>query len=258
MKKQIIALIFILTLVSLTGCSNNDSLNSKTITIAAAASLTNPINKIIENFEVENPDYDIVVSFASSGSLLKQIEEGAPIDIFLSASTSKFDSLLGKKISVENSKILLSNSMTLITYKDKVFSNSEEEAGFNDFTNYIYSIGDPESVPAGRYAYEILKSLDLWTASNEKQITAKSVRQVLNYVESHNVDYGIVYSSDAFNNGKIKILKDFDKSTHSAINYPIGILDESLNNETKVLYNYIISDKAMDVFLEYGFKQLDN
>jgi len=257
MKKQLFILIFMLMLMSFSGCSNSNSSDKTTITIAAATSLTNPMNQIIENFKDKNPDYDVVISFASSGSLLKQIEEGAPIDIFLSASTSKFDSLLGEQISVENSQILLSNSMTLITYKDKVFSNGEVESGYSDFTNYTYSIGDPDSVPAGRYAYEVLKSLELWTASNENQITAKSVRQVLNYVESHNVDYGIVYSSDAHNNEKVRILKDFDSSIHSAINYPIGILDEYLSDETKVLYNYIVSDEAMDVFVDHGFKSID-
>lgn len=256
MKKILIFTSIFLSVFILSSCSNAKEQNEVQLTLAAAASLTNPMNEIIQNFESNNPNYDVVLSFSSSGSLLKQIEEGAPIDIFLSASTSKFDSLLDNKISKENSQILLSNAMSLITYKEKVFSDNEDKTGHNNFTNYTYSIGDPESVPAGRYAYETINNLNFWTEDNENQITAKSVRQVLSYVETKNVEYGIVYSSDAYNNDNVKIVREFDSSLHSPINYPIGILDDSDNESTRKLYEYLISDDALKVFLEYGFKEV--
>ncbi len=255
MKKTIIYTLLLSIIIFVSACTSSQEPSERSITIGAAASLTNPMKEIIANYERDNPNANIILNFAASGSLLKQIEEGAPIDIFISASDSKFEPLLDTKISKENSLSLLSNSMALISYKDKKFLGEEDNENFSNFTDYSYSIGDINSVPAGRYAYEILSNKGIWTDNNQNQITAKSVRQVLNYVESKNVEYGIVYLSDAFENDKVEVLKVFEDSSHSKINYPIGIIDEYLDEESKKLYDYIISDESIKIFENYGFKK---
>lgn len=255
-NKKILLLIIISILIS-SSCSKDVSqkYEKKVLTIAAASSLTLPMNDIIENFKKNNPSYDVILNYASSGSILKQIQEGAPIDIFLSASNSQFDSLIESNLILkDNSKLLLSNSMVLITYRDKV--NLNDNTKF-DFINYNYSIGDPNSVPAGKYSYEIMQKLNIWKKNNVNQITAKSVKQVLSYVESKNVDFGIVYNTDALNNKNVEVIYEFPDNLHSSISYPIGIIETSNNDNSKFLYDYITSDDSIEIFKSYGFKKIN-
>lgn len=250
MSKKLITLILSTALI-FTGCAKQEE--KKEITISAAASMTSPLNQIIAEFEKDNPSYHIVVNYGSSGSLAKQIEEGAPVDIFISASKEKFQPLLDKGIIKDKNDLFLSNSLVLVTYKDfdvtKLISSN-----YTDFIEFKYSIGDPSTVPAGKYALEAMTSLGIYDDKSTNMVLAKSVKQVLEYVETQNVDFGIVYKTDTFNNDKIQLLKEYDPSLHGKISYFIGIIDLSANDDTEVIYDYILSEDSKAIFSEYGFK----
>jgi molybdate transport system substrate-binding protein len=116
------------------------------------------------------------------------------------------------------------------------------------------SIGTPETVPAGQYAKESLEKMDIWKDVESKVVYAKDVRQVLSYVETGNIEAGIVYKTDALVSDKVEIVATAEPATHTPIIYPVGIIKDSKQYEAaKEFYKYLQSDDALKVFEEYGF-----
>ncbi|MGF6947631.1 molybdate transport system substrate-binding protein [Neobacillus sp. B4I6] len=224
--------------------------------ISAAASLQNPLNDIKTNFEKEYPYIKVVYNFGASGTLKQQISQGAPVDLFFSAAEDKYDQLVQEGlIEKEKGTDLVSNEILLVVPKD---SNKEIKA-FEDLTKAtMISIGTPESVPAGQYAKETLENLNVWKAVEEKVVFAKDVRQVLTYVETGNVDAGIIYKTDALISHKVKIVATAKENTHSPIIYPVGVIKNSTHlEEAQLFYNYLQNRKSMGILRTYGFKGLN-
>lgn len=252
----IIMFLFIL----LAGCSTNEQ-NVKAskkveITVSAAASLQDSLNEIKGLYEKQHSNIKINYNFGASGTLAQQISQGAPVDIFFSAAEDKFDQLVQKGIIEKaDSMNLVGNSLVLVVpTKEKQTIHTLNDLSKAD----KISIGTPEAVPAGMYAKESFEYLQLWEGLEKKVVYAKDVRQVLNYVETGNVDAGIVYKTDALTSKKIKIVATADEKTHTPIIYPIGMVKESSHpKETKQFYKYIESDASMKVFKKYGFKGLN-
>jgi molybdate transport system substrate-binding protein len=116
------------------------------------------------------------------------------------------------------------------------------------------SIGTPELVPAGQYAKESFENMNLWSSINQKIVYAKDVRQVLSYVETGNIDAGVVYKTDALTSKKIKIVETANNQTHQPIIYPVGIInDTKKHNETKEFYLFLQGKKSMEIFEKHGF-----
>lgn len=251
----------LILLVIGTGCSNleqgnNQDDNSVEITISAAASLTDALNEIKTNFEAEHPEIKVTYNFGSSGTLQQQILQGAPADLFFSAAEDKFNELVDKGlINSESGVNLVGNQLVLITSKE----NSNEIKTFEDLISQseTISIGTPESVPAGKYAKEMLVRLGIWDKLEQKLVFAKDVRQVLTYVETGNVDAGIVYHTDALASSKTEIQETANENTHTPIIYPLGILKESKNqNEAKLFFEYMQTDDALSILEKFGFLNL--
>ncbi len=265
MKKLLaFTLMFIFALAALTGCtdSKNQSASqppSETInlTISAAASLQDAAKEIKALYAEENPNVNITYNFASSGTLQKQIEQGAPTDLFISAGVKQMDALQEKGLIVEESRQnLLGNDLVLIARQDS------EIAAFEDILKpeaEKVSIGTPESVPAGKYAKETLVSLDLWDKLQPKLVFAKDVRQVLTYVETGNVAAGLVYSSDAAMGKNIKVAAAAPEDSHQPIVYPLAVIKSSKHQQAAEDFAaYLSGEKAAAVFEKYGFKTLTN
>ncbi|NEY73858.1 molybdate ABC transporter substrate-binding protein [Bacillus mesophilus] len=258
MTNQLYRLLFLLcfsSLVLLTGCSSNKEDQQVELTISAAASLAEALAEVKATFEKENPTIKINYSFGSSGSLQEQIIQGAPVDLFISAAEDKFVTLVEEDlIKKEDSSILLTNELVLISSKE-----TEDLHSFQDLLNAErISIGIPESVPAGQYAKEVLEAEDLWNLIQEKIVFAKDVRQVLTYVETKNVDAGIVYHTDALLSENVKIVSVAEKKSHSPIVYPLGILSSSAHKlETRKFYEYLQSKGALMIFEKYGFSTVE-
>ncbi|PGT82766.1 molybdate ABC transporter substrate-binding protein [Bacillus sp. AFS040349] len=259
LKKLFILFVF---LFCLAGCSSSgqetegNSQEVVEITVSAAASLTDALNEIKTQFENEHQNIKVTFNFGSSGTLQQQILQGAPADLFFSAAEDKFDELIKKGfINEGNSVDLVGNKIVLVTPKDsqkgiESFSNLKEKAD-------KISIGIPETVPAGKYAKEMLEAIGEWESVENKIVYSKDVRQVLTYVETGNVDAGIVYNTDALISSKVNVIATAEAGTHTPIIYPIGVINESKNvEEAKVFFTYMKSENALAILEKYGFSNL--
>lgn len=253
---KLVGLLSILLLFSLlTGCGTSQpSKQGVNITISAAASMKDAMTELKSVYEKKSNN-TVSINFGASGTLQHQIEQGAPVDLFLSASRDKMDILLNKGLIDKNHvKNLLKNDIVLIVPKNE---NSPVHT-LNDLTNSKVkkvSIGIPESVPAGKYAKESLLHTSTWDTLQNKIVLAKDVRQVLDYVETGNVDAGIVYHTDALISSKVKIVSTIDESTHSPIIYPVGIVKDTKHIKQAIdFYHFLQTKEAQTIFEKYGFK----
>lgn len=261
--KKIFSLLILCTLVlGLFGCENSKVKESGTektgdtqnldVTVSAAASLTESLTEIKKMYE-EKTGAKITLNFGSSGALQKQIEQGAPTDIFLSASKSKMDSLQNKDFIDTDTRVdLLKNSLVLIVseeYKQKIKKLSDVKA-----IDIKLSIGEPESVPAGTYGKQAMEYYKLWEPLTGKIVYGKTVKQVAQYVESGEAAAGIVYNSDTYTLKKSYIAETFDEKSHKPIVYPMAVVKSSKNKEgAKKFMEYLTSSDAENVFKKYGF-----
>ncbi|MEL7078813.1 MAG: molybdate ABC transporter substrate-binding protein [Cyanobacteria bacterium J06582_2] len=227
------------------------------LTVSAAASLKGAMTEIKKIYEQEHPQSEIIYNFASSGSLQRQIEQGAPVDVFISAAVNKMDTLAEQELLLtETRRDLLKNQMVLIAPESNNKSNFQLD-NFNDLTTEeitTVALGQPASVPAGKYAQEVLNSLQIADKVNSKAVYGKDVRQVLNYVATGNVDAGIVYQTDARLSDKVQIVATAPEDTHSPVIYPIAVIKDSDRPEAaSQLIEFLATPEAQAVFEEYGF-----
>ncbi|WP_210364274.1 molybdate ABC transporter substrate-binding protein [Bacillus sp. REN3] len=260
MRKICFLFITIMILSAMTvGCSNKEQekgpAKEAELTVSAAASLKDALSDITADFNKKHPNIKIHYNFGGSGALQQQIAQGAPVDLFLSAAEDKFDQLVADGFIDKNNQIdLVGNEIVLVVPKDG-------DKGINGFKDLAkadkISIGTPEAVPAGKYAKETFDHLDLWKAIESKTVYAKDVRQVLTYVETGNVDAGVVYKTDAQGSQKVKIVETADKDSHGPIIYPAGIVKNSKQmEEAQLFYEYLQNEKSMATFEKFGFKGL--
>lgn len=230
------------------------------ILIAAAASLEATFeNELIPMFEEANPGIEVEGTYASSGDLQQQIEAGMEADVFMSAATSNMDTLVEEGI-VDDATVvdLLKNDVVLIVPKDV----DSKVTGFEDLQNAdTVAIGDPESVPAGKYAKEILTNLGNYDAIAEKASFGTSVTEVCTWVAEGSADAGIVYSTDALNensNGDDKeviiLATAEDSIMDTPVIYPVGVTTSSAQKEAaQKLVDFLQTEEVMNVFVENGF-----
>ena len=224
-----------------------------TLTVSAAASVQVALKEVQSAYSAEAPNVTITYNFGSSGSLAQQIAQGAPSDVCLSASPKWMDDLGTKGQLLEGSRRdLLRNTLVLIVPQDKT-----SVADFKDLESAAVgkvAIGEPESVPAGTYAKDVLTSLDLFETLQPKLVFGKDVRQVLSYVETGNVDAGLVYATDAMEADRMQVVATAAADSHAPITYPVAIVKASGNAEAaQAFVEFLESDRAIAIFQRYGF-----
>lgn len=257
MKKLVqFILLFVITAIPL-GCSNqSDEGERKTeLSISAAASLSDALSEMKNVYESKNDDVSIALNFGSSRKLATQIEQGAPADIFLSASEEDMDKMKGEGLVIESSIVdFTENSIVLIankSLKDPVSSFEQ----LNSITFDHLSIGEADSVPAGRYAKEILEHFHLWQPLQSKLVMGSDVRQVLTHVEMGNAEYGIVYSTDAFVSDKVSVVAEAESSSHTPVVYPGAVVKDTKHEEkAQDFLNFLTSKEGREILQKYGFK----
>ena len=227
------------------------------LTVSAAASLKNVMEEIELLYPKKHPETEIIYNFASSGSLQRQIEHGAPVDVFISAATKQMDALEKQDLLLtETRRDLLKNQMVLVTPTSNKNNNLKLD-NFDDLTTKeitTIALGEPNSVPAGKYAQEVLTYFKIADKVNSKAVYGKDVRQVLNYVATGNVDAGIIYHTDAQVSDNVKIVAIAPETSHSPVIYPIAIIKDSDNPEAaRELVEFLTTPEAQAVFEEYGF-----
>lgn len=233
--------------------------NSK-ILVAAAASLQATFdNELIPLFEKENPEIAVEGTYASSGDLQHQIESGLDADVFFSAATSNMDTLAEEKLIDEDTVVdLLKNNVVLITPKDSKLGIKS----FKDITKAdTIAIGDPESVPAGKYAKEILTNLGVYNEVEKKASLGASVTEVLSWVAEGSADAGIVYATDAQTentNGDDKevevVATAEDSMMQTPVVYPVGVVSASTHKEeAKAFEDFLQTEEAKAILEKAGF-----
>ncbi|WP_188991538.1 molybdate ABC transporter substrate-binding protein [Paenibacillus nasutitermitis] len=227
--------------------------DSKTeILISAAASLKDALTDLEGKFEGDHEHIDLTFNFAASGTLQKQIEQGAPADLFFSAGEKQMETLSDKKL-VGASEVILKNALVLIVPREGVAVPS----GLKSLSEDIYTkiaLGEPETVPAGQYAKQALTKGGIWDIVQSKIVFAKDVRQVLTYVETGNTDAGLVYQTDAQGSDKIKIALTVPEDAHDPILYPAAVVAGSRHlSEAEEVLAYLKGEEAKKVFQNYGF-----
>jgi molybdate transport system substrate-binding protein len=186
------------------------------LTVSGAASLKEYLETAREKFVTTNPETKIDFNMGASGTLKKQVVQGAPVDIVFFASKKDVVDLKDQGF-VDKVEDMFENSLVVIRHKEA--------------KGDMPALGDPGFVPAGKYSKEALTNLGTWTEIEKKALFAKDVRSVLNYVERGEADWGIVYKSDAKNLKNSYIEKELDKNLHSPIIYSLGIIKDSTNKE---------------------------
>jgi len=222
--------------------------------VSAAASLKNVFTEISTNFEKIHPGTKVILNFAASGQLQAQIESGAPVDVFASASTKEINSLVEKKLIAQgsvqnfaaNEIVLIKNSNSKISIKSLADLKSKSVQKI--------AIGNKATVPAGKYAMQTVAYYKLEKDLQDKFIACETVRQVLDYVERNEVDAGFVFSTDAKIGKNIEIVTNIAPDAHDKIVYPISIIKSTKSNKLAGEFiDFVIKSKS--TLKKYGFKE---
>ncbi len=223
-----------------------------TLTISAAASLSDAIADAETAYKHSHPNVAFANNFASSGTLATQIDQGAPVDVFISAAAKQMDELEGKGlIAAGTRRNLLRNTLVLIAPLD---SKLRDFAGLEDASIRLIALGDPASVPAGAYGQQTLLALHLFDKLKVKLVLGKDVRQVLTYVETGNADAGLVYATDASPSGKVRVVATAPQSSHDPIMYPMAVVKGSHSEASaRMFVQYLGSPVAQAIFVKRGF-----
>jgi molybdate transport system substrate-binding protein len=250
--------LFLAFAVSLTPIHSPAAAHDRTLTVFAAASMKNALDEIDAAYTAKT-GIKITVSYAASSALAKQIEQGAPADVFISADTDWMDYAIGKKNINEPTRVnLLGNSIVLIAPKDSKVDNVNIGSGF-DLAKLAgdgkIATGDVKSVPVGKYAKAALEKLGSWQAAEPKFAMAESVRAALTLVARGEAALGIVYSTDAKIEPGVKVVGTFPADSHPAIIYPVAAT-ATAKPETTDYLSFLRSTAAKTILEKYGFKFL--
>ena len=238
--------------------SSPTSAQDKSLTVFAAASMKNALDDIDAAY-TSKTSIKVIASYAASSVLAKQIEQGAPADIFMSADTDWMDYAATKKAINEPTRVnLLGNSIVLIAPKDSSIGNVTISQGF-DLAKLAgdgkIATGDVSAVPVGKYARAALEKLDAWQAAGPKFAMAESVRAALTLVARGEAALGIVYSTDARVEPGVKIVGTFPADSHPPIIYPVAATT-SAKPEAVSYLGFLRSSAAKAIFEKYGFSFL--
>lgn len=243
--------------IFLTACNTDREKEKTDLVVFCAASLTDVISEIANDFE-NTFETDVKLNLASSGTLARQIEHGATPSIYISANKKWMEYLNNKKLIVaETEKEIAGNSMVLVAPAESNLNpvNFSPSIPLPDLFEGKLSIGDPNHVPAGNYAAKLLRNMEWMEELEPRFLPAKDVRSALMVVELGEVEAGIVYKTDALKSKKVKIITEFPDSLYGPLHYYIAIIHGQKNENSLSLYNYIISEETEHVWEKFGFTE---
>ncbi len=253
MRRFVIVLIFFIGLILIPEIRAQ---STHEITISAAISLKNAFEDIGRIFQERNPGAKLLFNFGASGDLARQIEAGAPVDLFVPAAQKDMDDLDQKEMIIKGTrKDFAGNSLVLILpTKSAIHLTSLNDLRRGEIQKI--AIGNPKTVPAGRYAEEALKYFNLWEAVKDRLIFAGNARQVLDYVARGEVDAGMVYSTDAMVRAKeVKIVAEAPHQSHPPVVYPIAVVKGSKQEALARKFIAVVTSRAGETILKrYGFR----
>ncbi len=226
---------------------------TSTLTVSAAASLTDAFKTLAPQFEAAHPGVTVRLNFGASGALLQQIAQGAPADVFASADQETMDRAVSQKLVDPATRAdFVSNAVVLI----EPVSGASGLTSLNDLTGPAVkriAVGKVATVPVGRYTKESLEAANLWTVLEPKFVQADNVRQVLDYVSRGEADAGFVYRTDAATQtGKVKVV--LTTTGHKPVRYPVAVVQGSSHADQAARFiAFLASEPARQVLERYGF-----
>ncbi|MFL5541765.1 MAG: molybdate ABC transporter substrate-binding protein [Longimicrobiaceae bacterium] len=243
--------------VLLLACACRDHAPAKpavTLTVAAAASLHEVVTELDSLYRAEHPDVAVRATFGASGALRQQIEQGAPADVFISASERHVDALQrAGRVDPRSRRTFAGNELVLVVPS----SAGAAVHGFRDLASPAVrrvAIGAAASVPAGEYAEQVLRSLGIAEAVAAKAVYAQNVRQVLAYVERGEVDAGIVYRTDALASRRVRVAAAAPPATHTPITYPLVLVSRGAHPEQARAYAaFLLGPRGREALARRGF-----
>lgn len=238
----------VLVCLFLGACSGSNA--KKDLQVFCAASLTEVMTALADSFTVETGQ-KVSLSFASSGTLARQIQMGAPANLFLSANKQWVDYLINSTLVSDtgyweiagNALVLIANN----NFPDKALTLKQA-------VNHRFAIGDPNMVPVGLYSKQVLENLGLW--KRNRFLLGHDVKHVLKLVEMGEADMGIVYRTDAISSTKVRKVETLPENLHQPVRYHICMIASVIHPSTEAFLNFVRSLKAKVVWEKYGFNQL--
>ena len=228
------------------------AVNAGEITVSAAASLKDALNDIIKVFNASQPQVKINTNYGASGALAKQIVQGAPADIFISADNKWMDYLIEeKKGAGESRQVLAYNALVLAGDKKFTIGSLSDLSKMERI-----AIGSPASVPAGKYAEDAMKAAGVYNGleQQKKLVMAQDVRQALLYADRGEVDASFVYKTDALMAEKAAILFTVPTNLYSRVTYPMALTASSASNaEARTFFTFLHDPQAIAILQKYGF-----
>ena len=264
MVRSLLIMSLVVVMFAMAGCGQQakqtpaNTAKPVTLTISAASSLTEVMGEIKTLYKKENPNVTINYNFGASGILQQQIEQGASADLFFSAATKQMNELQKKGLILNDTRInLLGNTVVLVVKKNSTLAISNFKDLLNPNVKKI-ALGEPTTVPVGEYSEEIFTSLNMLDKIKAKAVYGNNVKDVLAWVETGNVDAGVVYATDAKSSKKVKVVAIASKNLYKTpVVYPVAVIKASKNvNDTKAFLKFLCSAKAKAVFVKYGFNFL--
>lgn len=256
---RVLAILFMVMFI--VGCTQNEKESTKResveLTISAAATLKSALTEVKALYEEKNDGIKLTLNFGSSGSLQSQIEQGANVDLFISAGESQIKALDEKDLILKNTKTsFIGNKLVVITLKGNSNITSLESLKSDEIKNI--GMGEMGSVPAAKTSKEILeiKEAGLWDKLQDKFVYAKDLNQILAYVEAGNADAGFVWDTIAINSDKVKVA--FVPDENKIIGMPTAVISASKHQEeAKEFLEFLKSDDSIEIFKKYGFSKME-
>ncbi|WP_373953520.1 molybdate ABC transporter substrate-binding protein [Vibrio pomeroyi] len=247
-------LVTLVTLALTASLSSTHLLAAEKLRVYAASSMTNAVNLLVEEFE-KNHTVDVIPVYASTSSLVRQIERGAPADIFISANEKWMTHLVDRKyVASDNVTNLCENELALIAPKGSSVSLdlSQGDQWTKLLTNERLAVGNTMSVPAGIYAKEALETLGVWDDVSTRLAPSNNVRMALALVERSEAKLGIVYKTDALLSKEVNLIETFPSDLHTPIRYPVAKMSDKVIAEE--FYTFLDTEKAKDILNSFGFE----
>lgn len=248
-NKKIAISVLCLSLSSLTA-------NAEELIVSAAASLNNAFNEIGQKFEASHPNDKVLFNFAASGTLLQQMAKGAPVDVFASADQETMNQADQQKLIATNTRKNFTQNTLVIIEPIKSNLTFTSLADLNLDSIKRIAVGNPASVPAGRYTQEALELTKQWQPLHDKYIYTQNVRQALDYVARDEVTIGFVYGSDAaIMKDKVKVIYTVPLKT--PVTYPIAQLKASQHSQlANQFIEFVLSKEGQQILANYGFSSI--
>ena len=247
--------VLLILVAALTGCGTDATPQKPTqkgiVSVFAAASTTNALDDIKAAFTARTGT-EIRTSYAASSVLAQQLENGADADLFLSADSAWADHVEGK-VPVAKRRNLLGNRLVIVVPSDSKLKLAKPEDLASDKVQRL-ALGDPDAVPAGKYARQALTRLGIWEKLKGKIAPAEDVRHALTYVETGAAEAGIVYATDAAISKKVHVVAEIPANMTEPVRYPLVLLKRGASNPSAAaFYDYLGAPEATKVFEKYGF-----